>query len=286
MPPRRRWFRSLWPAALGVAALVGCGGGEPGGEGAPAASIRLATTTSTENSGLLAALLPVFEERTGIRVDVIAVGTGAALRLGAQGDVDVVLVHAPEAEKEFVDAGHGVDRTPLMYNDFVIVGPAEDPAGIRGVADASGALRGIAAAKARFYSRDDDSGTHKKENSLWKAVGIDPRETGEGWHFGTGQGMGATLTIADEAGGYTLTDRGTFLAFRDRIDLVILVEGDPALRNPYAAMAVNPARHPHVRYDEARRLIDWLASEEGQGLIDGFRLDGERLFHPGSGEGK
>jgi len=256
-------------AAVLVAALVGCGERQR--------RLRLATTTSTDNTGLLDHVLPVFERRTGIEVDVIAVGTGKALALARNGDVDAVLVHAPDAEREFVGAGHGVERRRVMHNDFVILGPRSDPARLRGSNDALVALRAIAADRLPFVSRGDDSGTHKKEKALWHQAGITPSGP---WYLETGQGMGQTLLVADEKQAYVLSDRGTAIAFRDKIGLVVLCEGDPRLVNPYSIIAVNPRRHPYVRYREALALIEFLTSREGQELIAGFRMRGEQLFHP------
>ena len=237
----------------------------------------MATTTSTDNSGLLEVLLPPFEKATGIRVDVIAVGTGKALKLGEGGNVDVVLVHAREAEDAFVSAGFGVNRRDVMHNDFVVVGPREDPAGIRGTARADDGFRAIAGRGAPFVSRGDDSGTHKKEKALWKEAGITPSPP---WHMETGQGMGHTLIVANEKRAYCLADRGTAIAFRQKLDLEVLLEGDPRLFNPYGIIAVNPARHPHTRYREAMRLIAWVTSPDGQRIIGEFRKEGEVLFHP------
>jgi len=251
--------------------LAACGG--PG----DTPRIRLATTTSTDDSGLLDFLLPPFEAREGVKVDRIAVGTGRALALARRGDADIILVHARAREDAFVTEGWGVDRRDVMWNDFVIAGPAEDPAGVEGATDASDALRRIAAARAKFISRGDDSGTHTRELDLWKAAGITPAWPG---YKEAGQGMGPCLTIADQARGYVLTDRGTYLAFGARVDLEALVEGDPALRNPYGAILVNPERHPHVNADGARRLLDYLTSPEGQAKIAAFRVDGRVLFHP------
>jgi tungstate transport system substrate-binding protein len=239
--------------------------------------IRLATTTSTENSGLLAAILPVFEKQHGYRVQVVAVGTGAALRIGANGDADLVLVHARAAEDRFVGEGHGVDRRDVMFNDFVIVGPRADPAQLRGTRSASAGLRAIAARGARFVSRGDDSGTHQMELALWKAAGGLPKWPG---YAAAGRGMGEVLTMASELQGYTLTDRGTWASMRPRLELELLLEGDDALANPYGVIAVNPARHPHVNAAGARALIDWLTSAEGQRRIAGFRVGGETLFFP------
>ncbi len=239
--------------------------------------IKLATTTSTDNSGLLEALLPPFEKRFGVQVDVIAVGTGKALKLGENGDVDAVLVHAREAEDRFVADGFGVNRRDVMYNDFVLAGPRTDPAGISGLPDVVAALIAISAKGAPFLSRGDDSGTHKKEKALWKAAGITPDGS---WYLESGQGMGPTLLIADEKRGYTLTDRGTFLAYRGRVELVVLSEGDRRLFNPYGIIAVDPARHPHARYVLAMALIGWMTSQEGQRIIADFRVGNETLFHP------
>ena len=242
-------------------------------------SIKLATTTSTENSGLLDHLLPAFKRRTGIEVEVIAVGTGKALRLGEKGDVDVLLVHAPAAESRFVEAGFGVNRREVMWNDFVIAGPASDPARIRGSKDAASALSKIARSGAPFASRGDWSGTHEKELELWAAAGIEP--SGD-WYLSTGQGMGPTLIVADEKQGYVLTDRGTLVAFEGKIGLAALCEGDPRLANPYGVIAVNPARHGHVKFEAATSFIDWLTSPEGREAIAAFAKNGKRLFFPGA----
>jgi tungstate transport system substrate-binding protein len=239
--------------------------------------VRLATTTSTENSGLLKLLLLPFEQHTGYPVQVIAVGTGKALRLGREGDVDVMLVHARNAELKMVEDGFAVDRREVMYNDFVIVGPATDPAGVRGSKDAAAALAQIAVSQTIFVSRGDESGTHKKEKALWKEAGVIP--TGK-WYREAGQGMGKVLQMTGELEGYTLTDRGTWLAYRHNSLLQVLVEGDPRLFNPYGIMAVNPERFPDVNYPGARQLIDWVTSEEGRRIIRDFRVDGEALFTP------
>lgn len=242
-----------------------------------AGPLRMATTTSTDNSGLLDVLVPPFEKRFGIDVDVVAVGTGKALKLGVNGDVDIVFVHAREAEDAFVEAGWGVNRRNVMYNDFVIIGPPTDPAGIAGSADAARALAKLSAAQATFVSRGDDSGTHKKELSLWKAAGVKP---GGDTYLETGQGMGQTLNIANEKEAYCLADRGTYLAYGGTIDLEILVEGDERLHNPYGIIAVNPTRHGHAKYLSAMAFVGWVTSIEGQAIIDGFRKDGKRLFKP------
>ena len=242
--------------------------------------LKLATTTSTENSGLLAELVPPFERKTGIRVDVIAVGTGKALRLGENGDVDLVLVHARQAEGLFVDQGCGVNRRDVMHNDFVILGPADDPAGIRGLSSAAAALKKIAASGAGFISRGDDSGTHKKEKDLWEGAGLKPKGR---WYKEAGQGMGAVITMANDMRAYTMADRGTYLALKGKVRLEVMVEGDPSLFNPYGIIAVNPARHPHVNYSGAMLFIDWITSKEGRGIIGNFRKNGEPLFYPDTG---
>lgn len=241
--------------------------------------IKMSTTTSTDNSGLLEVLLPPFEKKFDVRVDVIAVGTGKALKLGENGDVDMVFVHARSAEDRFVDSGFGINRRDVMYNDFVIVGPDHDPAGVRGLTDAAAALKRIAAAQAPFVSRGDDSGTHKKEKKIWQKSGIRPGGT---WYQEVGQGMGAVLKIADEKKAYTLADRGTYLAFSEKIRLPVMCEGDPELYNPYGIIAVNPARHRHVKYVEAMALIGWITSIEGQDIIRAFGRGkfGRPLFVP------
>lgn len=239
--------------------------------------IKLATTTSTESSGMLHFLLPAFEHATGYRVHVIAVGTGKALRMGRDGDVDLVLVHARADEDKFVAAGYGVNRHDLMYNDFVIVGPKPDPAGIADAPDAPAALARIAARRALFVSRGDESGTHKKEQTLWRAAGIEPHGS---WYRSIGQGMEQALQMAAELHAYTLADRGTWLALRRKLDLDILVQGSTALFNPYGVIAVNPARYPDVNYPGAMALIAWLTSAEGQNTIAAYRVDGQSLFFP------
>lgn len=240
-------------------------------------TIRLATTTSTENSGLLGVLLPPFEKESGYEVHVIAVGTGKALRLAREGDVDLVLVHARADEDRLVADGYGVSRRDVMYNDFVIIGPPNDPAGIRGLRDAVAALTRIAATTNPFVSRGDESGTHKKEQSLWQAAGITP--TGR-WYREAGQGMGKVLLMAGELDAYTLTDRGTWLAYRDRNPLEILAQGDERLFNPYGIIATNPAKYPEVNHPGAMRLIEWITSRAGQAIIHAFRRHGELLFIP------
>lgn len=239
--------------------------------------IRLATTTSTENSGLLNHLLPVFHSASGYKVHVIAVGTGKALRMGKDGDVDVVLVHAPEAEASFVDAGYGDHRHAVMYNDFVVVGPVNDPAKIGSAANITAVMKRLAAAQSLFISRGDDSGTHKKENQLWKTAGI---KAGNSWLREAGQGMGKVLQIATELDAYTLTDRGTWLAYRDKSTLKILFEGDEALHNPYGIIAVSARRYPDINRTGALALIKWIRSKEAQQLIGDYRIDETPLFTP------
>ncbi|MEW8027101.1 MAG: substrate-binding domain-containing protein [Candidatus Thiodiazotropha sp.] len=246
-------------------------------------TIRLATTTSTDNSGLLAEILPVFTEATGYPVHVIAVGTGKALRMGRDGDVDLVLVHARAAEDKFVNEGHGVKRYGVMYNDFVLVGPANDPAAIAKAEDALAALKDIAEHEAAFISRGDDSGTHKKELGLWKKSEIKP--SGE-WYREVGQGMGKVLQIASEMDAYTLTDRGTWLAYRAKSPLKIGFQGDPLLFNPYGIIAVNPKRYPDINLAGANALIKWLISPDGQERIGNFRIGENQLFTPSADAGE
>lgn len=242
--------------------------------------ITLASTTSTENSGLLGDILPRFTAETGIPVRVVAVGTGAALNLGRQGDADVLLVHARADEDAFVAAGHAAYRRDVMFNDFVIVGPRDDPAGIAGTGDAPAALARIAERQSVFVSRADDSGTHKAEQRLWAQTNVDPGLASGGWYKESGSGMGATLNTAAGLNAYTLTDRGTWLSFSNRGNLDILVEGDPPLFNPYGVLLVNPARHPHIHTDAAEKLIDWLTGPRGQAAIAAFRVNGAQLFFP------
>jgi tungstate transport system substrate-binding protein len=240
----------------------------------------MASTTSTQNSGLTDYLFPAFEKATGgkIRIELIAVGTGKALKLGERGDADLVFVHAPELEEEFVRKGFGVNRRPVMHNDFVILGPPSDPASIKGKGPAIEAFRDIAEQKSLFVSRGDNSGTHIKELSIWEKAGVDPR--GMEGYIETGSGMAATLRVADEKEAYTLSDRGTYLNYRSRIELVILYQSDPVLHNPYGIMAVNPERFPHVHYKEAMRFIEWITSSEGQRLIGLYKKNGGQLFFP------
>jgi len=242
--------------------------------------IVVQSTTSTQNSGLFDHILPMFTDETGIEVRVIAVGTGQAIRNAANGDGDVLLVHAKASEDAFVAEGNGVERFDLMYNDFVIVGPAADPAGVAGMNDAPAALAMIAEAEASFASRGDDSGTHKKERSLWTAAGVDAAAASGTWYLETGSGMGATLNTAAGTGAYALTDRATWIAFANKADLVIHVEGDDDLFNQYGVILVNPERFPHVKAEEGQAFIDWLLSPDGQAAIAGYAVDGQQLFFP------
>ncbi|WP_290809700.1 extracellular solute-binding protein [Ferrovibrio sp.] len=242
--------------------------------------IVVASTTSTEQSGLFGHILPIFTKKTGIQVRVVAQGTGQALKTGEQGNADVVFVHDRVAEQKFVDAGWGVDRREVMYNDFVIVGPKSDPAKVGGSKDVVAAYKKIAAAKAPFASRGDSSGTHAAELRIWKEAGIDVKATGTGWYRETGSGMGPTLNTASGMNAYAFTDRGTWLNFKNRGDLVVSVEGDAKLFNQYGVMLVNPARHAHVKVAEGRAFIDWITSKEGQDAIASYKIGGQQLFFP------
>jgi tungstate transport system substrate-binding protein len=242
--------------------------------------IIVQSTTSTQNSGLYDVLLPAYKEKTGTEVRVVAVGTGQAIKNAQNCDGDVLLVHAKSAEEKFVAEGYGVTRTDLMYNDFVIVGPAADPAGIAGMKDTAAALAKIQAAGAAFASRGDDSGTHKAELALWKAAGIDPKGASGTWYRETGSGMGATLNTAVGMGAYALTDRATWISFGNKGDYTVAVEGDPALFNQYGVILVNPAKCPNVKVEQGQAFIDWLLSDEGQAAIAGFKIDGQQLFFP------
>ncbi|MFC1896305.1 substrate-binding domain-containing protein [Thermodesulfobacteriota bacterium] len=279
--------------------ILGLANGAQGVE----AVLKMSTTTSTENSGLLDALLPELEKETGIQVKVLAKGTGAAIRDGMDGNVDIIFVHAREREDRFVAEGYGAYRLDVMHNDFVIVGPALDPAKAKGGIDALAALKAILGTELPFVSRGDDSGTHTKEQSLWKATGIALKEEtreiirkgkkgsvsfvrpqGSGqWYFSIGQGMGKTLTFAEEKQAYTLTDRATYLNSKygreQGLDLEILFEGDPALFNPYGIIPVSPEKHPHVRYDLADTFAKWLVSPKAQGLIAGYTIHGQQAFY-------
>jgi tungstate transport system substrate-binding protein len=266
--------------------------------------IKMSTTTSTENSGLLDVLLPEFEKDTGIKIKVFAKGTGAAIRDGTDGNVDIIFVHAKAREEQFVTDGYGAYRLGVMHNDFVIVGPTTDPAGIKGMKNGSEALKKIAEAKASFVSRGDDSGTHTKEQALWKATGLPlqtqrteivvkgqkkgltfmyPGGLGE-WYLSIGQGMGKTLTFADEKRAYTLADRGTYLEYKygkqPAVELDILCEGDPLLFNPYGIIPINPKKYPHVKFDLADHFAKWLVSPKVQAIIARYKIQGEQAFYP------
>ncbi len=242
--------------------------------------IIVQSTTSTQNSGLFDHLLPMFREKTGIEVRVVAVGTGQAIKNAENGDGDVLFVHAKPAEETFVAAGEGVSRSDVMYNDFVIVGPPADPAGVAGSKDVAAALAKIAAAGAPFASRGDDSGTNKAELRLWKEAGIDVKAASGGWYRETGSGMGATLNTGVAMGAYIMTDRATWISFGNKGDYVIAVEGDPKLFNQYGIILVNPAKHPNVKADLGQAFIDWVLSDEGQAAIAGYKINGEQLFFP------
>lgn len=260
-----------WIPALALL-VAGCSGEKP-----IQGPVRIASTTSTAATGLLDYLAEKFKADTGLEMQYVAVGTGMALKHGENGDVDVLMVHAPKAEEEFVAAGYGVARIPLMWNDFIIAGPSEDPAEVIGSPSAVEAFRRIAAREAPFVSRADDSGTHKKELELWQLAGLKPSGA---WYIEAGQGMGACLTMADEKGAYLLTDRGTWLAMKDDLALVISSEGDPSLLNPYSVIEVSPERYPDLHHAAAKKFIDWLTSERGQTLIGAYCKDGVQLFHP------
>ena len=266
--------------------------------------LKMSTTTSTQASGLLDVLLPELEKDTGIKVKVIAKGTGAALRDGMDGNVDVILVHARERELKFVEQGYGTKRYAVMHNDFIIIGPPADPAGLKGSSDAIAAFKKLAATRSRFVSRGDDSGTHTKEQSIWKKTGltmetkttliekkgkkreltfIHPHGLGN-WYWSIGQGMGKTLTLADEKQAYTMTDRGTYIKYKFGrevpIELDILCQGDPVLANPYGVIPIDPQMHPHVKYELAKEFAEWLVSERAQTVIANYRLLGKQLFYP------
>ena len=270
--PRRSFF------LLALIFLVAVGISAPGF--AAGRFIVVQSTTSTQNSGLLDAILPQFTTDSGIEVRVVAVGTGQAIKNARNGDGDVLLVHAKPAEEKFVAEGGGVARTDVMYNDFVIVGPTDDPAGVRGMTDAVAALKKIAAARAVFASRGDDSGTHKAELRLWKAAGVDVGQASGGWYRETGSGMGATLNTGIGMGAYVLTDRATWISFGNKAGHIVLVEGDPRLFNQYGVILVNPARHPRVKATDGQAFIDWLIGPKGQAAIAAYRVDGQQLFFP------
>ena len=246
--------------------------------------ITVASTTSTEQSGLFGYLLPIFEKQTGIKVHVVALGTGQALDVARRGDADVVFVHAKAAEEKFLAEGEGVKRFPVMYNDFVLIGPKSDPAKVGGGKDILVAFKKIETAHAPFVSRGDRSGTHMAELALWKASGIDLDKAKGPWYRDTGQGMGPALNTAASMGAYVLADRGTWLAFKNRADLTILVEGDKRLFNQYGVMLVNPAKHPNVKKDLGQQFVDWVVSPAGQQAIAGYKINGEQLFYPNASE--
>ena len=244
--------------------------------------IVVASTTSTEQSGLFGHILPMFTKKTGIAVRVVALGTGQALDVGRRGDADVVFVHDRAAEDRFVAEGFGIDRRDVMYNDFVLIGPKADPARVAGGKDVAAAFRAIAAAKAPFVSRGDKSGTHAAELRYFKDAGIDPSEGKGAWYRETGSGMGPALNTASSMNAYILADRGTWLSFKNRGELTIVVEGDRRMFNPYGVILVNPAKHPHVKQAEGRAFMDWLVSPEGQAAIASYKVGGEQLFFPGA----
>jgi len=276
---KKRWTKvSIVVAVIALAAVSsvvagGCGKSEP-------TTLVLATTTSTQDSGLLDVLIPAFEKQYNVKVKTLAVGTGEALKMGEKGDADVLLVHSKAAEEEFVKNGFGLERVQVAYNDFIIVGPAEDPAGIKGDKSATDVFKKITAKGAVFVSRADDSGTNKAELAIWKAAGINPK--GQPWYVETGQGMGETLTITDQKLGYTLSDRATFVTREGTLKLVILVEGDKALFNQYGVIVVNPARHANLKLNTigAEDFVEFLTSKKGQTLIGSYKKNGVVLFHP------
>jgi tungstate transport system substrate-binding protein len=248
-------------------------------------TIVVSSTTSTQDSGLFGYILPLFKQKTGIEVKVVAQGTGQALDTGRRGDADVVFVHAKSAEVKFLAEGEGVKRYPVMYNDFVLIGPKSDPAGIKGMNDVAGALRTIKEKQAPFISRGDRSGTHIAELTLWnKDAGIDIEAEKGPWYKSIGQGMGAALNTAGASNAYVLSDRGTWLSFKNKGDLQILVEGDKRLFNQYGVMLVNPSKHPNVKKDLGQAFIDWLISPEGQKAIAGYKINGEQLFYPNAND--
>lgn len=294
-------MRKLFGLLCACLLLLGAAGETPAADKV----LKMSTTTSTQASGLLEVLLPAFKKDTGISVKVIAKGTGAAIRDGKDGNVDVIFVHAKNREKKFVQEGFGTKRYAVMHNDFIIIGPENDPAGIEGMQDVQGALEKIAANGAPFVSRGDDSGTHTKEQNLWKSCDValeevsttlfeggekvnlsfvQPRQKEKLWYYSIGQGMGKTITFAEEKQAYTMADRGTYLKYkmgRDRgLDLDIMCEGDKDLYNPYGVIPVNPERYPHVKYDLAKKFAEWLVSKRGQSVIAEYKLLGKQLFYP------
>lgn len=272
-----RWLGSFRMIAIVVLALLN------GQAWAQDQSIVVASTTSTQDSGLFGYLLPIVKQKTGIEVKVLAQGTGQALDTARRGDADVVFVHAKSAEQKFLSEGFGVKRYPVMYNDFVLIGPKDDPAGIRGK-DVLTALQTIRTSATPFVSRGDRSGTHIAELSLWKSAGIDIAKDHGPWYKEIGQGMGAALNMASASNAYVLSDRGTWLAFQNRGNLVVLVEGDKRLFNQYGVMLVNPEKHPTVKKEAGQRFIDWLISPEGQTAIAGYKINGQQLFYPNAND--
>lgn len=270
--------RRLVIAAL-VAVLVSAATGK-----AEDRSIVVASTTSTQDSGLFEYLLPLFTKKTGITVKVVAQGTGQALDTGRRGDADVVFVHARSAEMAFVADGESLKRYPVMYNDFVLVGPQSDAAGVKGLGDVADAFRTVAAKKAPFISRGDRSGTNIAELGLWKAAGFDPSKDPGSWYRSVGQGMGAALNIAASSGAYVLSDRGTWISFKNKQDLAVLVEGDKRMFNQYGVLLVNPTKHPTVKAELGQRFIDYLVSPEGQKDIASYKINGEQLFRPNAAD--
>jgi len=273
----------LW---IGICAALALCSGAWGADPPPQATITLASTTSVDNSGLLAAILPDFTKTTGITVHVLALGTGQALDTARRGDADIVLVHDPEAEQQFIDDGNGVNREQIAWNDFIIVGPSDDPAHVAGSHDAKAALTAIARAHAAFVSRGDRSGTNALELRLWKAAGIDPKSGAGSWYKDIGGGMGAALNAAAAMPAYTLSDRGTWLSFKNKGPLEIAAEGDPALINRYDIIELNPKTHAGAKLAPAHWLAMWLTSEPGQSAIGVYRVDGEELFHPSAANPK
>jgi tungstate transport system substrate-binding protein len=270
--------RLLTLAAAGLVAL-------PFAAQAQDKAITVSSTTSTEQSGLFKHLLPAFTKKTGIEVKVVAVGTGQALDIGRRGDADVVFVHDKVAEEKFVSEGFATERQDVMYNDFVLIGPKSDPAGAKGK-DILAGLKKVAEAKAPFISRGDKSGTHAAELRYWKSAGVDPAASGGEWYKEIGQGMGPALNTASAQNAYVLADRGTWLSFKNRGDLAVLVEGDQRLFNQYGVMLVNPAKHPHVKAKEGQAFIDWIVSPDGQKAIADYKIDGEQLFFPNANGGR
>lgn len=273
-----------WIFSVSMIAFLGAAGLMPTSAHTDERFIVVASTTSTQNSGLYEFLLPRFTKKTGIEVRVVAVGTGQAIRLARSGDADVLLVHHKGSEEKFVEDGFGVKRLDLMYNDFVIVGPKADPAAIKGQKDVRKVMGAIASKKAAFVSRGDDSGTNKKELELWKAAGVDAKAASGTWYRESGSGMGATLNAASGMGAYTLTDRATWLKFKNKGELAILSEGDSSLFNQYGVILVNPKKHAHVKTAEGQKFIDWLVSKEGQAAINSYTVNGQQLFFANAGD--